>query len=481
MWGMGKEQKFSFGWIIFLVAVVVRLLPVIAAQEMTIGLDDMFQYDMLARSLAAGDGFRWYSEEDLDLVERYLPIEFVEGDYDPRGVLTSFRAPGYPFFLSLIYRLFGLDDRFFVVRQTQAFVMATIAPMTWLLGKRLFPEKEKVARVAAWFVTLYPYLLIYPLALATEAIFIPLVLACILVLLRAADTRRWQEYLLAGALLGYAALTRSVVLALLPFILLWVWFLLKDRRGTLILLVSVLVFVVPWTVRNTRLYGTFTSIENNMGYTLNMGYHPETEGKFQYPQSLDLMHYLDDGERNRAGMESAIGFIQDDPGRVPYLMLRKLGYFFGLERKAITYFYSNNFLGYIPQPWLGLIFAIFLLPFVLLMIFSVPGLVSQKWTPPRLLIGAVLLVYFGPHLLLLAEPRFHLTIVPLLALFAAYAWVERKRIAAGMTQPGRRWQLALTAALIGLLLFNWGAELWLDAETLKLLMGPQGNRLYLNY
>ncbi|MFN2145702.1 MAG: hypothetical protein ACK2T7_10145, partial [Anaerolineales bacterium] len=260
-----------------------------------------------------------------------------------------------------------------------------------------------------------------------------------------------------------------------------VWFLVKDNRGTLILLVSVLIFVTPWTVRNTRLHGSFTSVENNMGYTLYMGYHPDTEGKFQYPQSLDLMHYLDDGERNRVGMESAIGFIKEDPGRVPYLMLRKLGYFFGLERKALTYFYSNDFLGYIPQPWLGLIFAIFLTPFALLMIFSVPGLISLKWTPPRILIGVVLLVYFGPHLVLLAEPRFHLTIVPLLAVFAVYAWTERKQIVAGMLQPGKRWQLALTAVLVGLLLFNWGAELWLDATTLKTLMGPEGNQMYLNY
>jgi hypothetical protein len=396
-------------------------------------------------------------------------------------VLTSFRAPGYPVFLSLIYRLFGLQDRFFVARQIQAFVMATIAPLTWLLGKRLFPENEKVGKAAAWFVTFYPYLVIYPLALATEVIFIPLVLACVLVVLKAAESHRWQDYLLAGGLLGYAALTRSVVLALLPFILLWVWFLVRDRWCTLILLVSVLIFISPWAVRNTRLHSSFTSIENNMGYTLYMGYHPETEGKFQYPQSLELMHYLDDGERNRVGTEAAIGFIEDDPGRVPYLMLRKLGYFFGLERKVLTYFYANNFLGYIPQPWLTLLFTMFMLPFVILMSFAVPGLITQKWTRSRILIGVVLLIYFAPHLLLLAEPRFHLTIVPFLAVFTAYAWVEMKKIAAELVQPGNRWMLVLTAAVIGLLLVNWGTELWLDAETLKLLFGPEGNQLYLNY
>lgn len=453
----------------------------IAARDMTIGLDDMFQYDMLARSLAAGEGFRWYGEDDLELVERYLPVEFIKGEYDPRGVLTSFRAPGYPIFLSLIYRVSALEDRFLIARLVQAFLMASIAPLTWLLGRRLFPENQKVGKVAAWFVTFYPYLLVYPLALATEVIFIPLVLACILFILKAADSHRWQDYLLAGALLGYAALTRSVVLALFPFILLWVWFLVRDQRGVLLLLVSVLIFVIPWTVRNTRLHGTFTSVENNMGYTVYMGYHPETEGKFQYPQSLELMHFLDDAERNRVGIEKTIGFIRDDPGRVPYLVLRKLGYFFSLERKALTYFYSNNFLGYIPQAWLILIFCIFMLPFTVLMIFTVPGLVVQEWTKPRILVGIVLFVYFAPHLLLLAEPRFHLTIVPLLAVFAANAWLDRKKIIADLFRQSSKWKLALTVVLIGLLFINWGTELWLDAEQLKLLFSPEGNRLYLNY
>lgn len=481
MGAMGNRKQIHFGWILFFLAVIVRLLPVLFTRDKAIGLDDMFQYDMLARSLASGDGFRWYSQDDLNLVERYLPIEFVQGEYDPRGVLTSFRAPGYPFFLSIVYRIFGLEERFFAARLVQAIVMATVAPITWLLGKRLFPQNEKIAKTAGLFTALYPYLVVYPLALATEVIFIPLVLACLLIVLKASETHRWTDYLLAGTLLGYAALTRSIVLGLLPFILIWVWFLVRDRGGGLILLASVLVFVIPWTVRNTQLHGTFTSVENNMGYTVYMGYHPETEGKFQYPQSLELMPYLDDAERNRIGTEETIGFIQDDPGRVPYLMLRKLGYFFGLERKVLTYFYSNNFLGFIPQPWLILVFGIFMLPFVLLMIFAVPGMVMVKWTRSRFLVGMVLFVYFAPHLLLLAEPRFHLTIIPLLGVFAAYALHERRQLAGVWAGPGKRWQIALSFALVGLLFFNWGVELWLDADVLKQLFGPEGNQLYLNY
>ena len=63
----------KFALVILLLALVLRLIPVIATREMRIGLDDMFQYDMLARSLAAGDGFRWYAEDDLALIEHSSP------------------------------------------------------------------------------------------------------------------------------------------------------------------------------------------------------------------------------------------------------------------------------------------------------------------------------------------------------------------------------------------------------------------------
>jgi len=81
---------------IYLFALVLRLLPVILAGDLGIGLDDMFQYDMLARSLTAGNGYRWYSEADLDLVSRYIPTDFIVEDYDPQGIVTSFRPPRLP-------------------------------------------------------------------------------------------------------------------------------------------------------------------------------------------------------------------------------------------------------------------------------------------------------------------------------------------------------------------------------------------------
>lgn len=472
---MGKQDRVpKFFITLYIAALILRLIPVLLARHMPIGLDDMFQYDMLARSLAAGEGFRWYAEPDLALVERYLPFEAVAENYDPRGVLTSFRAPGYPFFLSLIYRLFGLEERFFIARLIQTFVAASLAPMTYLLAKRLFPEEEKIARISGWLLAVYPYLILYPLALASEVIFIPLVLGAVLVTLKSAESRDWRHFLLAGILFGAAALTRSVILGMVPFVLLWLWFLVKDRRGAVIVLLCVAAFVIPWSVRNTRLHGQFALVENSLGYTIYMGYHPETGGRFQYPQSVDLLPYLDDGERDRVGKEKALEFIRTDPAIIPEYAIRKLGDFFGLERRIITYFYSNNFIGYLPPYLLGLIFGLYLLPFAVISTSAVFGAVGWPSKKPNLLIGFIILAYIAPHMVLISEPRFHLTILPFLAVMAVNFWVE------GLA--GRpRWRIILAVVLAILLIGSWVLGFVQDAEKLMILFGPEGNQAYFSY
>ncbi len=464
---------------LFLLALVLRLVPVLFAIHLPIGLDDMFQYDMLARSLASGNGYRWYAQPDLDLIKSYVDVNFVAENYDPRGILTSFRAPGYPFLLAGVYAISGLEWRFFAGRLVNALLGAALAPLTYLLGRRLFPKVEKAARFAGIALAVYPLLVIYPLALATENLFFPLVAAGLLVLLRASQSGRDRDYLLAGALLGAATLTRSVIFGFVGLAVLWVWFALRQRRGALLFAAAVAVLVVPWTIRNTLLEGRFTFVENSLGYNLHMGYHPQGTGTFQYGISLELVPYLDDGLRNELGTQAALRFIREDPGRVPYLILRKAGYFFALERRALSYFYSNNFFGHIPTLPLAGLFLLFTLPFPIISSLAALALPFVKWTKERLLILLFLGGYLLPHLLLMAEERFHLVMVPVLAVLAGYAWYSRAKIvaAAKVSRP----RLVLAMVLLALLWLNWGMELWRDADKLALLFGPDGNHAGFSY
>src|SRR5687768_16280816 len=172
----------SFALRIYLVALVLRLIPVLFARGLGIGLDDMFQYDMLARSLATGNGFRWYAQEDLNQLASFVDFDLgTVKEYDPiRGIPTSFRAPLYPAFLALVYFFNGTDfSRFFAARLAQAILLgAPLAPLTYLVSKKLFPplfagaergtRSERSARLAAWVIACYPMLLVYPLGLGTE-------------------------------------------------------------------------------------------------------------------------------------------------------------------------------------------------------------------------------------------------------------------------------------------------------------------------
>lgn len=476
---MNKLRSLPITSRLFLLALLLRLLPVAAAFNLPIGLDDMFQYDMLGRSLASGNGYRWYAQPDLDLIRNYINVHFVAEDYDPRGIETSFRAPAYPFLLAGVYKLSGLEHRLFAARVVNAFLGATLAPLAYLLARRLFPEKERAATFAGIALAAYPMLLIYPLALATENLFFPLVAAGLLWLLRAADSQRDRDWLLAGALLGAATLTRSVIFGFVGLAGLWIWLLAKQKRGAPLFVLAVLAFVLPWTVRNTLLEKRFTFVENSLGYNLHMGYHPQGTGTFQYGISLELLPYLNDGQRNALGTEMALGYIKEDPGRVPSLMVSKLGYFFGLEKRAISYFYTNNFFGHIPNIALIPLFLLFTLPFPLVTSLAAVSMPFVRWNKERMLMLLFLVGYILPHALLMAEDRFHLAALPVLASFAGYAWVSRGEV----WSAARRQTPRLVAALVllALLWLNWGLELNRDSAKLAKLFGPEGNRAGFSY
>jgi hypothetical protein len=186
------KMKIPFPIRIYLAALVLRLIPVLLTMNLGIGLDDMFQYDMLARSLASGHGFRWYAQDDLELLEPYVDFDLSSASgYDPDyGVYTSFRAPLYPAFLALVYSLNGLDlPRFFAVCLAQAILLgAPLAPLTYFVAQNFFlltterkeerrKSIESASRLSAWIVACYPMLLVYPLGLGTENLFFILLLS----------------------------------------------------------------------------------------------------------------------------------------------------------------------------------------------------------------------------------------------------------------------------------------------------------------
>lgn len=459
-----------------------RLVLALAFLRYPIGMDDMLQYDMLARSLAAGHGYRWYQRQDVERMRPYLeayfgvdlPIEQVPVE----GFLTVHRPPGYALMLSALYALVGLEGRIASARLFQAFLGALLAPLAFVLAHKLGLSGKAASR-AGVVVAAYPILWMYPLGLASENLFIPLVLIGVIFSLHALENVRLSTVVLAGLTLGAATLTRSVLAAFLPLAA-YVFLRRLGSRKALAFVLSALLVTLPWAVRNSLVVGRPAFIENSLGYNLFIGYHPEGDGEFFSRAAVIPLRFLDDAERERWSMEQAVGFIRADPIRAAGLIVRRFGFLWGLEDRELTYFYSNNFFGPIAQPWLLLAYLVLVSPLIIVGASAPFGMAGTQ--RGRDLVLCLVLALQVAHVLILAEPRFHLPLVPYLAAYAAAAW-SRKGVLASAWQGLRRlepvWLLTLAAALCLILLWSW--DVWRAWPTLMQLMAPGGNKLHMTY
>jgi hypothetical protein len=220
-----------------------------------------------------------------------------------------------------------------------------------------------------------------------------------------------------------------------------------------------------------------TGIETSMGYNLYLGYYPQGNGSFVFGPSLDLLTILDDAERDQVGTQKAIQFIRAEPERFLPLAMNRLGFFFGLEKRVLMYFYGNNIVGFIPFPFLLALFLVMLLPFVIVSLSAALGASLLRWNPPNILLGLLFFAYLLPHVFILAEDRFHLALVPFFAILASIFWANGWKSLAARWNESRAGKIAVAIALLAvfLLLLNWGLELSRDADRIVQLLGPNGN------
>ena len=95
----------------------------------------------------------------------------------------------------------------------------------------------------------------------------------------------------------------------------------------------------------------------------------------------------------------------------------------------------------------------------------------------------LLFAYILPHVLILSEDRFNLTIIPFLAILAAQAWTGGRSAIVNRWRESLAGKVAISIGiLVVILLFvNWGFELSREADKIAALLGPNGNRTYFPY
>lgn len=225
---------------LFAAALIVRLLFNALFIGMGTPTQDTFsdwkEYDLVGLSLAAGTGFTIYGQPYL------------------------IHPPGYPLFLGFLYLLFG--HSFAAVKVAQSLLGALTCVVILLIGERLFTRR--VGLVAAAIAAVYPHLVYYTGILMAETLFVFLSTLCLYTLVRLREDPSPRHMALAGVALGVASLTRPMLLFLPALLLLWIWLEFGTARRALLVTATLSLWmalvILPWTVRNYVVTGSFVPI-----------------------------------------------------------------------------------------------------------------------------------------------------------------------------------------------------------------------------
>lgn len=466
--------------LLFIGSFLIHVIIIIIFINQPIALDDMFQYDMLARSLKDGNGFRWYSKADVEILRPYYS-QFLDIDHLPfpvNGLETAFRAPGYPFFLALLYLFVPESFRFILARLVQAGLAAVLAPLAALLSHQV-GFSRKVSVLSAVGISFYPILLFYPIGLASENLYILLGFLSVISIHLSTKKKSWGWVILAGLLCGTTMFTRSIFAVFTALSGLWLYrFSPLKKKASLIFLLTAFGLCLPWSIRNSIIMRKPAFVENSIGYNLFIGYHPEGDGGFVSQIAILPMNILDDGERERFCMQQAVEFIRQNPIESARRIFARLVKFIGPEDREFFYFYSNNLVGAIPQPWLALIYSLLVIPWGSTLIFGTIGLWQMRDRKVILLVILFLLGYGLPHLFIIAEPRFHLAWVPVLIPFAIYGWESRSKI---HWKPFLRREILILIGLLLLISLIFISGFVMNFPRLISILSDGGNKLYFSY
>jgi len=262
----------------------------------------------------APDDGRVYSQFARNLLEQHVYTHATEPPYDPSFI----RLPGYPLFLAAIYSVFGHGNNT-AVRIVQAVIDTATCWLIALIAFHWTPDekRKRVAAIAALaLAAVCPFTAIYVATILTEVptnfLAVAMCLAATLALKTESRKRAFALWAVAGLIGGIAVLFRpdSGLFAAAVGITIVVSAVvsagsegalnsLLDKARTLfrglsrslypgaIFSVAFCLVLVPWTIRNKRVFHLFQPLAPT---------HGEMPGEF-VPRGylLWLRSWLDDG------------------------------------------------------------------------------------------------------------------------------------------------------------------------------------------
>ena len=295
------------------VAMLLRLVWAVVIPVMPVS--DSHAYDTFARTLVSSGVFGWNANEPF-----------------------SFWPPGTSLIYAALFRVFGAEYNAIV--GLNLVLSAGLIVLTMRLATRFYGAR--CALYSGWVLALWPTLVMFTTVLASELPFLVFVTAALDVW-TLPNRQALLRGVVAGALLGCAALVRPVAMALPVIIGVAVLLerglskaaVFEQLRLVIPALISMACIIAPWTLRNYELYHQVVLISTNGGVTLWMGNAPGTTG-----EHMDMPAWaekLRDDKQDKALGELAKGYIVADPAGFVWRSLRKFIWLYSHESIGVAW------------------------------------------------------------------------------------------------------------------------------------------------
>ena len=398
---------------IFLCGLLVRIIYLIQLQH----VDPLFYYPIMDA-----------------LYHHEWAVSIVKGGW--LGTDAFFRAPLYPYFLALCYRLFGTN--LVIPRIVQAVLGAGSCVLTQRIGTRLF--SKKIGTIAGFATALYPLLIYFDIELLIPSVLIFLILLGFYLILVQREKGTKLGWFITGCVWGLAAITRPNVLFFLLFVPVWAYWKMRKQliSAVLFAFLGVVACILPVTLRNYAVSGAFVPIAWQAGTNFYIGNNPHSDGmtaivpgtrKSWWGGFYDAKRLAEEAtgrtlanaEIDRYWLGQGLSYITNNPAQAAVLFLRKAYLFFhGFEisnNRDIYFFTRLTFLRF-------LIFStsVVSFPFGLLLPLALVGcwyaFVRKK---DLFLVYLFTITYSLSFILFFVNARYRLPIIPFLTILAAYA------------------------------------------------------------
>lgn len=394
-----------------------------------------------------------------------------------------FRAPLYPYCLASAYKVSGGNRT--LPRVVQVILGIASLALLYSIGRRLFGATAAILAVILG--VLYPLLTYFEgeLLITSVAFFLNVLL--LWSLFHAERSRGAAPWLMAGFILGAAAIARPNVLLFSPLLAVWV---ALERRSvrraivpTLLVAVASLAVILPVTIRNARVGGEPVFISWQGGINFYLGNHVGADGwsatapgirkdwwggyeDTQMIPQREARRRMTYGEISDYWFQRGLSFLRNNPTEGAALLAKKMYLVFSAEEL------SNNLILSFSGRY-SRVFRILPVAYGVLIPLALVGF----WHARRNQTARLLVFHFAAYALTLILffvcSRFRIPLLPAVLLFAGEGLrvfaenVRRKKVRALLMGV---W----IGALLGLVNFDFGI-----VGPLNLAYGLEGEGLSL--